>query len=55
MVVEFNSFIYAQNTNELSVLKGDYLGQTLPGVVAVMFAYSYSGYYEKNCIVNKIE
>jgi hypothetical protein len=33
-----SSILYAQNTNEFPVLKGDYFGQTPPGDSAVVFA-----------------
>jgi len=34
----FNSFIYAQEAQEFPVLKGEYLGQKLPGIVPEVFA-----------------
>jgi hypothetical protein len=38
LLLGFNSFIYAQNDQGFPVLKGDYLGQTLPGDTPVVFA-----------------
>jgi hypothetical protein len=38
LLLGLNSFIYAQNAQEFPVLKGDYLGQTLPGDTPLVFA-----------------
>jgi hypothetical protein len=38
LMIGFSSILYSQNAQEFPVLKGDYLGQTPPGDVPVIFA-----------------
>jgi len=37
LIIGFNSFIYAQETQEFPVLQGEYLGQKIPGIVPEVF------------------